>query len=548
MPTHLRIALAQLNLFVGDIQGNLTKLINTANKAKETLSADVIVFPELSITGYPPEDLLFRKEFITEAENALLEFNSTVNGIYCLVGHPKATPNGLLNACSLLYNGKIIGCYAKQHLPNYGVFDECRYFTSGRGPCVVPIKGIPVGLMICEDLWYNAPIEQAAEAGARLIMSPNASPFEIDKHEQRQLTLAQRAALDHLPIVYVNCVGGQDELLFDGGSMVVDSEGKICQHAGFFKETVLPVDFTFSEKDVKIQTRAFEVPGRDERAYQALVLAVHDYVKHNHFKGAIVGVSGGIDSALTLAIAVDALGKENVTAVLMPSRYTADISNEDAILLAKNLGVNYETISIEPVFNCFLGNLKPVFSKKFSASVSNDEVDTTEENLQSRCRGVILMALSNKTGRIVLTTGNRSEMAVGYATLYGDMAGGFAVLKDVPKTLVYKLTHYRNQLNPVVPQRIIERPPTAELAPDQRDEDSLPPYPILDKILYLYLNEQKSIDEIIAEGISRDVVLNVIRLIHKNEYKRRQAPIGARIDHNAFGRDRRYPVSSGFKG
>lgn len=540
MPTKLRIVLAQLNLFVGDIQGNLTKLIDAANKARDTLSADVIVFPELSITGYPPEDLLFRNDFIEQAENALSEFKSKVKNIYCVVGHPYATSDGLFNACSLIYDGKILGRYAKQHLPNYGVFDECRYFIYGDSPCVVPINGIPVGLMICEDLWYDAPIEQAAEEGARLILSPNASPFEIEKHEQRQLTLAKRATLANVPIVYVNCVGGQDELIFDGGSMVVDSTGKICQHVGFFNETLLPVDIEFSDKKTNIPSTPFVIPGIDERAYQALVMAVRDYVRHNHFTGAIIGVSGGIDSALTLAIAVDALGKDNVSVILLPSRYTADISNEDAIQLANNLGVKHEIISIEPVFTSFLETLKPVFAGK--------KPDVTEENLQSRCRGVILMAISNKTGRIVLTTGNRSELATGYATLYGDMAGGFCVLKDIPKSFVYNLSHYRNQQSPVIPQRILDRPPTAELAPNQLDEDSLPPYPILDRILYLYLNEEKSIDQIIAEGFSRDVVLKTVRSINKNEYKRRQAPIGARIDHKAFGRDRRYPVSSGFKG
>lgn len=540
MPTQLRIVLAQLNLFVGDIQGNLIKLIDQANNARDTLSADVIVFPELSITGYPPEDLLFRKDFILQAEDALIEFKSKVKNIYCVVGHPHASPDGLFNACSLIHNGEILGRYAKQHLPNYGVFDECRYFVSGHSPCVIPINGIPVGLMICEDLWYDDPIQQAADEGARIILSPNASPFEIEKHEQRQLTLAKRATLNHLPIVYVNCVGGQDELIFDGGSMVVDSNGKICQHAGFFNETLMPVDFTFSDDEIQIQSKPFNIPNLDERTYQALVMAVRDYVTHNHFTGAIVGVSGGIDFALTLAIAVDALGKDNVSAILLPSRYTAEMSNEDAILIANNLGVKYEIISIEPSFNSFLDCLKPVFTGKAP--------DVTEENLQSRCRGMILMAISNKTGRIVLTTGNRSEMATGYTTLYGDMAGGFAVLKDVPKTLVYTLARYRNQLNPVIPQRIIDRPPTAELAPNQLDEDSLPPYPILDRILYFYLNEQKNPDEIIAEGFSREIVLKTVHSIHKNEYKRRQAPIGARIDHKAFGRDRRYPVSSGFKG
>lgn len=536
----LRIVLAQLNLFVGDIQGNLNKLINAAVNARNNLLADIIVFPELSITGYPPEDLLFRKSFLDEANNALNEFKSQVRGIYCIVGHPHLTSEGLFNACSVIYNNTILGCYSKQHLPNYGVFDECRYFIPGNSPCVIPIKGIPIGITICEDIWYDAPIQQAAAHGARLILSPNASPFEIEKHEQRQLTLAKRAKTANLPIVYVNCVGGQDELVFDGGSMVVNQEGRICQHTGFFNETLLPVDFEFSSDDAKIQSANIAIPCKEERVYQALVLGVRDYIQKNHFTGAIIGVSGGIDSALALAIAVDALGKDNVSAILMPSRYTADISNEDALILAKNLGVNHETISIEPTFTSFLESLQPVFLGK--------KMDVTEENLQSRCRGVILMAISNKTGRIVLTTGNRSELAVGYATLFGDMAGGLCVLKDIPKNLVYSLAQYRNQIKPVIPQRILERPPTAELAPNQKDEDTLPSYSILDKILELYLNDERGIDDIVAQGFPHETVVKVINYIHKSEYKRRQAPVGIRVNHNAFGRDRRYPISSGFKG
>lgn len=534
----LRIVLAQLNLLVGDIQGNLVKLINAANMARDSLSADIIVFPELSITGYPPEDLLFRSAFIQASDAALLEFKSKVRDIYCLIGHPAASARGLLNACSLIYNGDVVGFYAKQHLPNYGVFDEDRYFIPGDAPCVVSIKDLPIGLMICEDLWYDEPIQQVAKLGARLVLSPNASPFELEKHEQRQLTLAKRATLANLPIVYVNRVGGQDELVFDGGSMVVNHNGEICQHAGFFNETLLPVDFEINKK-VTTPTHSFYIPQTEERAYQALVMGVRDYVHHTGFSGAVIGVSGGIDSALTLAIAVDALGKDNVSAILMPSRYTADMSNEDAILLANNLGVKHEIISIEPVFKSFLENLNLVL---------RDKPNLIEENLQARCRGVTLMAISNRTDQLVLTTGNRSELAVGYTTLYGDMAGGFCVLKDVFKTFVYQLAHYRNQLQPVIPQRILERPPTAELAPNQKDEDTLPPYAILDKILYLYLNLEQGVDEIVNQGFSREVVKKIIRLIHHSEYKRRQSPLGVRLDHKAFGRDRRYPVASGFKG
>lgn len=539
MAKKLRVVLAQLNLTVGDIQGNLNQCIQAANKARDSLKADVIVFPELCLTGYPPEDLLLRKSFLDEAANALQEYKNTVNNIHSLVSHPYQTSHGLLNSCSLIFNGTILGRYAKQHLPNYGVFDECRYFIPGNSPCVIPINGIPVGLVICEDLWFPGPIQQAANQGARLILSPNASPFEVDKHEQRHMTLAKRAKATQLPIVYVNNVGGQDELVFDGGSMVIDPDGKMSHHAGFFKEMLLPVDIEFSSAETKINIAPVIIPNDEERIYQALVLGVRDYIEKNHFPGVIIGISGGIDSALTLAIAVDALGKERVKGILLPSRYTADISNEDALTLIKNLGVKHEIISIENTFTGFLDSLAPVFT--------GTKTDITEQNLQSRCRGVIMMAISNKTGDLVLTTGNRSEMAVGYATIYGDMAGGLAVLKDIPKTLVYRLAHYRNQLSSVIPQRIIDRPPTAELAPDQKDEDSLPPYSTLDKILELYLNQELSVEEIIAQGFERDVVTKIVKLIHRSEYKRQQSPIGIRVNHKAFGRDWRYPVTSGFK-
>ncbi len=539
MSKKLRIIIAQLNLTVGDIQGNLAKLIHAAKTARDTLSADVIVFPELSLTGYPPEDLLFRKSFIEESNAALETFKSEVDGIYCVVGHPHATSQGLYNSCSVIYNKTIIGRYAKQHLPNYGVFDECRYFIPGNTPCIVPINGIPVGIVICEDIWFAGPAEQAANQGARVILAPNASPFEIDKHEQRHLTLAKRAKANNIPIIYANCVGGQDELIFDGGSMAIDQAGKICEHAGFCHETLLPVDIDISSTNTIVSESAFTLPSALHRIYDALVLSVRDYIEKNNFPGVLIGVSGGIDSALTLAIAVDALGKDRVQAVMMPSRYTSEISMEDGLQLIKNLNVSNDIISIEPAFTSFLESLNPVFNNK--------KLGITEENIQSRCRGVIIMAISNQTGKLVLTTGNRSEMAVGYATLYGDMAGGFAVLKDIPKTLVYQLSRFRNSINPVIPERTITRAPTAELAPDQKDEDSLPAYDILDKILDLYLNQEQSPQNIIDHGFDQDVVLKVVSLIHRSEYKRRQSAIGARINHKAFGSDRRYPMTSGFK-
>jgi NAD+ synthase (glutamine-hydrolysing) len=528
-----RIVLAQLNFLVGDITGNLDKMMNAAKSARDLHHANMIVFPELCLTGYPPEDLLFRKAFLDETQNALYEFKNQVHDIHCLIGYPATVNHQLTNACSLIYNNHILTTYAKQCLPNYGVFDEHRYFIPGKTASVVEIEHIRFGIVICEDLWTDGPVKDAKNKGAQIILVPNASPFEIDKHEKRLQVLQKTAKENHIPIVYVNCVGGQDELVFDGDSMVINEEGLICQNAGFFTENLLPVDFIFTADKIDIPRVPFSLPSTNEFLYEALVTGVRDYVQKNNFKGALLGLSGGIDSALTLAIAVDALGALNVTAVLMPSEYTADMSNEDAIQLAKNLGVPYEIIPIEAIFRASLQTLhKPQ--------------GITKENLQARARGIILMALSNTTGKIVLTSGNRSELAVGYATLYGDMAGGLNVLKDILKTKVYELAHFRNHKKPVIPQRILERAPSAELAPDQKDEDSLPPYSILDQILELYLNEQLSCDDIIAKGFEPSVVKKVIGLIHKNEYKRRQAPVGVRVDHHSFGRDRRYPITSGF--
>lgn len=539
MSKKLRIVLAQLDLIVGDIAGNLQKLIQAATEARDQLAADIIVFPELSITGYPPEDLLFRKGFLQAAHKALYAFVAEVQNIYCVVGHPHTTSQGLFNSCSIIYNGTILGRYAKQHLPNYGVFDECRYFIPGNAACVIPIHGIPVGVVICEDLWALNPVSQAATQGARIILSPNASPFEINKHERRLHMLTKRARTNNLPIVYVNTVGGQDDIMFDGDSMVVDATGKLCQQAPFLQEALLPVDIEFSSTAAIIPINIQPTLSEEKKIYDCLVRGLRDYLAKNHFPGVLIGVSGGIDSALTLAIAVDAIGKDKVHAVMLPSRYTANISLEDALTLVKNLDVSHETISIEPIFNSFLQALAESFGDK--------KVDFTEENLQARCRGTVLMALSNKTGKIVLVTSNRSEMAVGYTTLYGDMAGGFAVLKDVSKTWVYRLAHYRNSLSPVIPQRVIERPPTAELALNQKDEDSLPPYAILDNILDAYINQELSAEDIIKQGFDPEIVIKVLNLIKKAEYKRRQAPIGTRINHNAFSRDRRYPITSGFK-
>lgn len=540
MTKTLRIVLAQLNLTVGDIEENLEKHISAATKARDELKANVIVFSELSITGYPPEDLLLRHSFLEAANQALQKLVSSVKDIHCVVGYPLHTSQGLFNACSLIYNGKIIGTHTKQYLPDYGVFDECRYFTPGKESCVLPIEGIPVGLVICEDLWFPGPVQQAVEKGARIILSPNASPFEVDKHDKRMSALSRRASHNHVPIVYVNQVCGQDELVFDGGSLVVNAEGNICDFAGFFNEALLPVDIEFQESTTHIQTNHISIPHSLEKTYQALVVGLRDYVNKNHFPGVLVGVSGGIDSALTLAIAVDALGKDKVHAILLPSRYTADISNDDALEIIKHLGVSHEIISIEPMYKSILETLAPSFAGL--------KPDVTEENIQARSRAIILMALSNKTGKLLLTTGNRSELATGYCTLYGDMAGGYAVLKDVPKTLVYELSRFRNKNGVVIPERTIERAPTAELAPNQKDQDSLPPYDVLDSILYAYLNQGLSIEEIVQQGFNQATVEKTVKLIHRNEYKRRQAAIGTRINNKSFGKDWRYPLTNKFKG
>lgn len=548
MSQTLKIVIAQLNLHVGNIRKNLQLHIKAAETARDQHHADLIVFPELSMTGYPPEDLLLRQSFISECTAALEEFMQRVHGIYCLVGHPIPSTHhlyqnhSLYNSCSMIYNGKVCGTYSKMHLPNYGVFDECRYFDPKDEPYVVDIKGLPVGIVICEDIWSPGPLEKSVAAGAKLLLVPNASPFTADKHEQRLAVLQKQSQQNRVPIVYVNNIGGQDELVFDGGSMVVQSNGEITHFSGFFNETLTPVTVTLHDQQPEIQLgeQIPQVNSELDRIYQALVLGTRDYIEKNNFPGVLIGLSGGIDSALTCAIAVDALGADRVTGVRMPSRYTADISNDDAEILAKNLGIQMKTVSIEQAYNSFLNTLAPEFKNK--------KPDITEENIQSRCRCVTLMALSNATGNLVLTTGNRSEVAVGYCTLYGDMAGGYAVLKNVPKTLVYQLANYRNTLQPVIPERTIHRAPSAELAPNQTDQDTLPPYDVLDKILYCYLNQGLGSAEIIAQGFDAATVNRVITMIHRNEYKRKQYAVGPQIHHTSFIKDWRYPITSGFKG
>lgn len=537
MSNKLRIAIAQINPMLGDMSGNAEKIIKNIISAKTKLHADIVIFPELAISGYPPEDLLLRSDFYTSVNKALDKIRKTVDDIYVILGYPNFIDNKAYNQAAIIYNQQILATYQKHLLPNYGVFDEKRYFYPGTDFCVINIKNIKIGLTICEDLWFPEPIAEIAEAGAQLVISINASPFDMNKPFIREKIISSRAKETNLPIIYVNCVGGQDELVFDGGSMIVNAHGEVTQHIGFFNETLFPVDFTIPNLE-PIPQESLAIPYTEERIYQALVLGVRDYIEKNNFKSAIIGSSGGIDSALTLAIAVDAIGKDRVTAVSMPSRYTRKMSIEDSEVIAKNLGIRHIIIPIEPIFKTCLESLASEFKGL--------PTDITEENLQARCRGMILMALSNKTKAIVLSTGNKSEMAVGYATLYGDMAGGFCVLKDVFKTMVYRLVEYRNKLSPIIPQRIITRAPSAELAENQLDQDSLPPYPILDAILECYVEKDCSMQQIIAEGFEPEVVKKVLNMVDNNEYKRRQAPPGVRITARAFGRDRRYPITSKF--
>ena len=541
MATQLKIAMAQMNFFVGDIVGNTKKIVEAAKNARFHLGADAIVFPELAITGYPPEDLLLRPRFLDLADNAIHEIKRSVKGIDIIVGYPAETAAGLYNAVAVIRNGEVAENYYKQEIPNYGVFDEKRYFLTGNQTCVFKIKDVPIGLTACEDIWYPGPMEQAAKAGARMIINVNASPYHINKTRERVEILQQRVNENPMPIVYVNLLGGQDELVFDGESFVVDAAGKVCNRAPAFEEGVYLAEFSVDDNNnVKpVPAKIAQPRSEVETVYQALVLGVRDYIEKNRFSGILLGLSGGIDSALTLAIAVDAIGAERVEVVMMPSRYTSQMSLEDAKKEAQGLGVRYHELPIEPVFQAMLDVLRNEFEGK--------EPDATEENIQARCRGMILMALSNKSRKIVLTTGNKSELAVGYATLYGDMAGGFNALKDVPKTLVYRLAEYRNTLSPAIPLRVIHRAPSAELAPDQKDSDSLPDYGELDGILELYVEQDKSIAEIVSQGFDRTVVERVIKMVDLNEYKRRQAAPGVRITKRAFGRDRRYPITSGFK-
>lgn len=534
----LKFALAQSHFMVGDIQTNIEKMRSLAIEARDN-GANIIIFPELALLGYPPEDLLLRPSLSDRVKAALSSLND-INDIVMIIGYPHVDYHGTFNSAAIIQNGQQKGFYHKQYLPNYGVFDERRYFDKGRNQVLFDYQGITIGLLICEDLWQDEPIKALKDQGADLVVTINASPFEAGKQHTRQALLSKRATDNNLPIVYVNAVGGQDDLVFDGGSMAVQANGKVAHEAPRFLEHLLYANFNVESGQFDTQTKAPLQLSAESETYQALVVGLRDYVNHSGFEGVIVGLSGGIDSALTLCIAVDALGSDKVYAVMMPYEYTSQISLEDAQAQARRLNVSYTVCPIHDAVDGMRHTLAPLFSKA--------KADTTEENIQARARGMVLMALSNKFGHLVITTGNKSEMAVGYSTLYGDMAGGFDVLKDVYKTQVYALANYRNRLEDtdVIPERVITRPPSAELRPDQKDQDSLPDYDILDAILKDYIDNDLGFNEIVAKGFDPDTVRQTIRMVDRSEYKRRQAAIGTKISHKAFGRERRYPLVNGW--
>lgn len=542
MTQNVTVVMGQIDPIVGDIDGNVDLIIAAANKAKSEQQADIIVFPEMTITGYPPEDLLLRDQLYIQVEKALTRLCQSVSDIVCIVGYPMMDDLGeRFNMAAWIENGSIQASYIKQNLPNYSVFDEKRYFTPGDLPCVIEHKGIKFGILICEDIWKITPSTQARDAGADIILNLNASPFSEEKHQDRIDTLQRRTNEINKPIIYVNQIGGQDDLVFDGGSFAISAAGEVEVQAPQFKSDLCPVVLQKNSQgnvDVITGSKAALFTG-EARIYEALKMGVKDYVNKNGFPGVLLGLSGGIDSALTLAVAVDALGADKVEAVMMPFKYTAEISKEDAAAQAKTLGVAYQSIAIEPMYNAFEAGLAEAFAGK--------QADLTEENLQARIRGTLLMALSNKNGKMVLATSNKSEVAVGYSTIYGDMVGGYSPLKDVPKTLVYKLAQYRNGLSECIPERVITRPPSAELRPDQKDQDSLPDYDVLDEIIRQYVKFDKSPTDIAALGFDEEEVRRVVRLINISEYKRRQSAPGIKISPRAFGRDRRYPITSYYR-
>jgi NAD+ synthetase len=531
----MKIAMAQSNFTVGDLAGNAAKILDAAARARKG-GATLLLTTELGLSGYPPEDLLLRDEFYDSCAQALQDLARRNDGITLVVGHPHRDGSRRYNAASVIHGGRIVTTYLKRKLPNYTVFDEERYFDSGDKPCVFEHEGLRFGVNICADVWEEPSAIAAREAGAEVLLVLNASPYHMNKQLSRYEVIRDRVAETGLPVVYANQVGGQDELVFDGASFVVNGSGELTHQFPAFEEALGFIDIV---EGVPLSGGIAPQLSLEAQVYKALTLGVRDYVGKNGFPGALLGLSGGIDSALTLAVAVDALGAERVRAVMMPSQYTAGMSREDARAEAEALGVRYTEIAIKPVFDAFQAALAGEF-KGLAA-------DTTEENLQSRIRGTLLMALSNKSGAIVLTTGNKSEMGTGYATLYGDMAGGFAVLKDINKMLVYRLSNYRNTLSPVIPQRVITRAPSAELRPDQTDQDSLPPYEILDAIMEAYVENDLSPREIMSLGYSRADVERVVRLVRLSEYKRRQSPVGIRITNRGFGKDWRYPITNKYR-
>ncbi len=535
----MRLAAAQLNQIVGDFGGNAERIIAAAHRAAAS-GARVLLTPEMSLVGYPPDDLLLRPAFHEGAQRALrtvCEQTARLD-LHLLVGHPSMRDGCRYNAASIVFRGSVIGEYAKQELPNYQVFDEDRYFEPGDRALVFDVDGMRFGVLICEDFWFSRAPGRAREQGARVLLALNASPFHMNKQNLRLDIARENVSRLGLPMLAANLVGGQDELVFDGLSFALDARGALAAQAPAFREELLVVDLAGDAPDF-VAAALPPATSLEEQVYSALVLGVRDYLGKNGFPGAIIGLSGGIDSALTLAIAVDALGADRVRTVMMPSAYTAEISRVDAREMARRLGVRYDELPITPAFDAFLQTLAGEFGDL--------PPDTTEENIQARVRGVLLMALSNKFGSIVLTTGNKSELAVGYCTLYGDMAGGFAVIKDISKTMVWRLSRWRNAQHEVIPERIITRAPSAELKPGQTDQDSLPPYDVLDAIMQMYMEEDRSIEQIVAAGFDTETVRRVARLIGSSEYKRRQAPIGIRVTQRAFGRDWRYPITSRFR-
>ena len=527
----MKIAIAQINSRLGDLEGNAAKIMDFAERAKQQ-GATLLLTPELSLCGYPPEDLLLRDGFYRACDIALIKLAYQIEDITVVVGHPHEVAGKRFNAASVLRDGRIVTTYHKHELPNYSVFDEERYFTRGTKPCVFELEGVKFALNICADIWQEHAAQKALDAGAQILLVLNASPYHLDKQKSRYEAIRDRIGETRLPVIYANMVGGQDELVFDGASFAMSADGQLTHQFASFEESLGLIEIQDGQL---IEGEIAPNLGQEESIYRALCLGVRDYIGKNYFPGVLLGLSGGIDSALTMAVAVDALGADKVRAVMMPSPYTAKISVDDAREMAVILGVQYDEMDINPTFTALLDTLTPLFH--------NLPADTTEENLQARIRGTLLMAISNKTGSLVLTTGNKSEMTVGYCTLYGDMAGGFAVLKDVSKTWVYRLSNYRNTLGRVIPERIITRPPSAELKPDQTDQDSLPPYDELDAIMACYVEKNYNIEQIIALGYAEADVRRVVKLIQINEYKRRQSPVGVRITDRGFGKDWRYPIT-----